>query len=117
MTFRNPLTPRATWIVAAVVVVIVLIVAWNFDPFGRRKRADARADHAEQSETLTKGAARANEKAQAKEIDIRGVENEAVNDGHAQPGADRPLPPGVRDAFKRGVDGVRNPKGPDNPHR
>jgi hypothetical protein len=97
------------------VVAIIIALIWSFDPFGRRKRAEARADQAEKSETLTKGASAALEKAQANETKVQGKANEAVDDVKSQPGADQPLSPGLRDAFKRGVDGVRNPERPTGP--
>lgn len=100
------LARRFGWYLAGIVLVLIVggWLLWSFDPFGRRKAAEARADAAETQTAVTGAATQALDRYQTQTIVIREKADASIRDVQKAPGADAPLPPELRAAWLRGLD-------------
>lgn len=104
------------WALGALAVVCLLVAAWNFDPFGRRKHAQALAQSATRQASTDQATVKALDHAETKIVVIREKSERAVDAVQAEPGAETPLPDDVRDAWLNGLRELRaSPDQPDNP--
>lgn len=101
----------AAWIAGGVVVGLLLVLLWNFDPFGRRKRAELRADTAQVAETLATKTAQITERTFTKETIIREQGEAIVQTVEAAPGAETLIPDAVLSAWSDGIERLRNDAG------
>ena len=94
------------WAVGAVVAVLVLAaLAWSFDPFNRRQRAEMKATNAVEQSRVTETVAKALDTHTTQTIILKERETRAVEAVQKAPGAADLLPPDLRTAW---LDGVRN---------
>lgn len=104
------MTRSLAYIIAATVaVVVIMALAWTFDPFKRRERAEQKAQVATQQTQVETAKTEAVEKVIRSEIVIRQTAQEAQYVVQQAQGADDPLSPAVRDAVRSGIDRLRNP--------
>lgn len=104
-------------LIAVATLILVLVVAWNFDPFGRRKHAEQKAAVATQQTHVEAAKTEAVERVIRSEVIIRQQAEEAQNAVVQAQGADQPLSPAVADAVRAGVDGLRNHPAPSDADR
>ena len=102
----------AAW---AAVAACILILAWNFDPFGRRKRAEQKAADATASAEVFEDTAQAMDRIYRETVVINSRSEKAQADVQQAPGADSPIPDGVRDAWLSGLRDLRAPAEGENP--
>jgi biopolymer transport protein ExbB/TolQ len=101
---------------ASVILIVVLAVAaWSFDPFKRRERAEQKATVATQQTKVETAKTEAVEKVIRSEIVIRQTAQEAQYVVQQAQGADEPLSPSVAASVRAGVDRLRNPSAPSEP--
>jgi hypothetical protein len=109
---KIPALSMAQWIAAAVLVAILLAgvasFAWNFDPFGRRERAEEKAATATvQADTNQAAASIAGQAAVETRI-IHETTERVVHDVQQAPSASAPLPDDLRAALCAGLSELRD---------
>lgn len=99
-------------LIAVATLILVLVVAWNFDPFGRRKHAEQKAAVATQQTHVEAAKTEAVEKVFRSEVVIKQQQQEAIHAVQTAQGSDAPLDPAVADAVRSGLDRMRHPASP-----
>lgn len=109
---KIPTLSAAQWIVAAVLVAILLAgvasFAWNFDPFGRRERAEEKAATATVQAKTNEAAATIAGKAAVETRIIHETTERVVHDVQQAPSASAPLPDDLRAALCAGLSELRD---------
>jgi hypothetical protein len=103
---------------ASVLLLIVLAVsAWNFDPFKRRANAETKAQTATQQAAVSEASTQALDRVIRSEVVIRSEAAGAVQNVQAAQGATDALDPAVALAIRAGVDRMRDhsASSPDQP--
>lgn len=103
---RLPLWAQAA--IAGVLVLALLILAWNFDPFGRRKRAEQKAAVATQDAAQKGEAIKQADRYHTQTVVIRDRAREAEDVVREAPGADVALDTAFRDALCSQLAGMRH---------
>ena len=100
----------------AAVLIVVAILAWNFDPFGRRKHAEQKAAAAtEQAASQTEAVKQLDHYTNTVTV-IREKQDAAVQSVQNAPGASDSVPDGVLAGWRSAIDGMRDkPTAPANP--
>ena len=94
------------WAVGAVVAALVLAaLAYSWDPFNRRQRAEMKAANAVEQSRVTETVAKAADTFHTETIVIRQKADHAVEAVQKAPGAADLLPPDLRAAL---IDGLRD---------
>lgn len=91
-------------VLAALALVLILWLLWSFDPFGRRKAAEAKAAAATMQADVSEATTEALDTYQTRTVIIREKSNAAVQQVQRAPGANDPLPDELR---RRWLDGLR----------
>lgn len=113
---KLPLWAQAA--IAGVLVLALLVMAWGFDPFGRRKRAETKAAVATEDAKLKGEAIKQADTLHTQTIVIRERAQEAEDAIREAPGANVALDPAFRAALCGQLAGMRDPSRPacsDNP--
>lgn len=103
------------WALGIGLVVAIAILAWNFDPFGRRKAAEQRAVTAEAQTKVEAAATQAVDALHTQTIIIREKSDAGVQAVQQAPGADQPVPPDVLAAWRAGLGELRQRSGGSDP--
>lgn len=93
---------------AVLAVVVVLALAWNFDPFGRRERAEQKAADAVAGEDIAEASTRSLDRYTHETVIVREKANDAVKEIRREPQADAPLDPGLRSSLCAGLGRMRD---------
>jgi len=86
-----------------VALLILAVLAWNFDPFDRRKNAEQKAANATAQATTSESVAKAVDSHHTETIVIRERADRAIQTVERAPGADDPVPAPVLDAWRIGL--------------
>ena len=100
------LTPERLVVGAVTVVVVLLILAalaWNFDPFDRRKNAEQKAANATAQAATSEVVAKAADTHHTETIVIRERADRAIQTVERAPGASDPVPAPVLAAWRIGL--------------
>jgi len=88
---------------ALVLILVIGIVLYNFDPFGRRKNAEQRAENATAQAATSEVVAKAADTHHTETSVIRERADRAIQTVERAPGADDPVPAAVLDALLVGL--------------
>lgn len=91
------------WALGAAALVLIGVLLWNFDPFGRRKHAETVAHAAVVQSTVDQSAVKAVDHYTDHVTILHDRAERAADAVQAAAGADTPLPPAVRDAWLGGL--------------
>lgn len=91
-------------------LIALLVLAWNFDPFGRRERAEEKAATATVQADTNQAAATIAGQAAVETRIIHETTERIVHDVQAAPSASAPLPDDLRAALCAGLSELRNGK-------
>ena len=109
----TPKTIAAIAVGAIILISVISVIGFISDPFGWRRHelhvAQARAVHAEQQTQLAQATTRVIEHTVTRQIVITRQAEEAVHVVQTAPGADAPIPPAVRAAWRDGINRLREP--------
>lgn len=99
------MTPRtiAAVLGAIALLIIITILAYNFDPFGRRKNAETKAANATAQVTSDQATIKAVDHYSHETVIVRERADRAVQSVQAAPGAGDPVPPEVLTAWRKGL--------------
>lgn len=101
------------WLAGAGVVLVLIVVgilAWNFDPFGRRKNAETKAANATAQSTADLGTVQAVDHYTHETIVLREKADHAERIIRQAPGANDPIPPELRTALCDQLSSLRDGK-------
>lgn len=98
----------ASAVAALAVLIAVGVMAWNFDPFGRRKNAETKAANAEAQSTTDKGTVQAVDHYTHETVVIRERADRAVQSVQQAPGASTVIDPDRRAVVCAALERVRN---------
>ena len=93
---------------ALVLILVIGIVLWNFDPFGRRKNAEQRAENATAQAATSEVVAKATDTHHTETIVIRERADRAIQTVDRAPGADDPIDLDRRATLCAALASVRN---------
>jgi len=93
---------------ALVIILVIGIVLWNFDPFGRRKNAEQRAENATAQAATSEVVAKAADTHHTETIVIRERADRAIQTVERAPGADDPIDLDRRATLCAALASVRN---------
>ena len=93
---------------ALVLILVIGIVLWNFDPFGRRKNAEQRAENATAQAATSEVVAKAADTHHTETIVIRERADRAIQTVDRAPGADDPIDLDRRATLCAALASVRN---------
>ena len=93
---------------ALVLILVIGIVLWNFDPFGRRKNAEQRAENATAQAVTSEVVAKATDTHHTETIVIRERADRAIQTVDRAPGADDPIDLDRRATLCAALASVRN---------
>lgn len=93
---------------AFLVIAIVGFVLWNFDPFGRRKNAEQKAENATAQAATSEVVAKATDTHHTETIVIRERADRAIQTVERAPGADDPIDLDRRATLCAALASVRN---------
>lgn len=93
---------------ALVLILVIGIVLWNFDPFGRRKNAEQRAENATAQAATSEVVAKATDTHHTETIVIRERADRAIQTVERAPGADDPIDLDRRATLCAALASVRN---------
>jgi hypothetical protein len=96
------------WILAGLAVMAVGFFVWNFDPFGRRERAEERAATATVQADTNQAAATIAGNAAVETRIIHETTERVVHDVQQAPSASAPLPDDLRAALCAGLSELRD---------
>ncbi|WP_454762089.1 hypothetical protein [Caulobacter segnis] len=108
------------WLYVLAAIVVAALIAWglwSFDPFGRRKHAEAKAEVAAQQTHVEAAKTEAVERVIRSEVVIHQVAQEAISHVQQAQGSDAPLDPAVASAVRDGVERLRKPPTPSDADR
>jgi len=93
---------------ALVLILVIGIVLYNFDPFGRRKNAEQRAENATAQAATSEVVAKATDTHHTETIVIRERADRAIQTVERAPGADDPIDLDRRATLCAALASVRN---------
>lgn len=93
---------------ALVLILVIGIVLWNFDPFGRRKNAEQKAENATAQAATSEVVAKATDTHHTETIVIRERADRAIQTVDRAPGADDPIDLDRRATLCAALASVRN---------
>lgn len=93
---------------ALLIILVIGIVLWNFDPFGRRKNAEQRAENATAQAATSEVVAKAADTHHTETIVIRERADRAIQTVDRAPGADDPIDLDRRATLCAALASVRN---------
>jgi hypothetical protein len=93
---------------ALLIILVIGIVLWNFDPFGRRKNAEQRAENATAQAATSEVVAKATDTHHTETIVIRERADRAIQTVDRAPGADDPIDLDRRATLCAALASVRN---------
>lgn len=96
-------------LIAVATLILVLVVAWNFDPLGRRKHAEQKAAVATRQTHVEAAKTEAVERVVRSEVVIKQQQQEAIHAVQSSQGSEASLDPDVASAIRDGVQRMRQP--------
>lgn len=105
---KAPVLSALEWALVALALVVVVVLAVNFDPFGRLHRAEERAATATVQANTNQAAASIAGKAAVETRIIHETTERVVHDVQQAPSASAPLPDDLRAALCAGLSELRH---------